>query len=60
MNRVVRSVGELGLKVARWEVVWRSGLRKKRAKEKKPKDNNQKQVDRGTMLVNRGSAADEK
>jgi hypothetical protein len=37
MNRVVRSVGELGLKVARWEVVWRSGLRKKRAKEKKTK-----------------------
>lgn len=44
MNRVARSVGELGLRVARWEVVWRAGLRKKGPrKKKKPKDNQPKQ-----------------
>jgi hypothetical protein len=44
-------------RVARWEVVWRSGLRKKgQGKKKKPKDNNKKEVDGGTMLANRGSA----
>jgi hypothetical protein len=57
MNGVARSVGELGLRIARWEVIWRSGLRKKGPRgKKKSKDNNQKQVDCGTMLVNRGSA----
>jgi predicted alpha/beta-hydrolase family hydrolase len=56
MNRVARSVGELGLRVARWEVVWRSGLRKKGPRKKKPKDNNKIKVDCGTMLANRASA----
>jgi hypothetical protein len=60
MNRVARSVGELGLRVARLEVVWRLGLRKKGPRKKKPNDNNQKKVECGTMLANRGSAGGRK